>query len=96
LQCIELRNLLEQSSEDFENEVKEIFKNAEHIRDLCITEGQQKTLTITARFNSERLMDGWLEVPLVQWTINADYGTRTILLPFRFNNIQPSESYAYH
>lgn len=91
-----VQNPLEKNADEYEAEVKELFKNAEYVRDFCIKEGQQKTLTITDRFCSERLMDGWLEVPLTRWKIVIDYGTRTIALPFKFNNIKPSESHAYH
>lgn len=90
-----LKNPLEKNADDYETEVKELFKNCEYVRDYCVKEGQQKTLTITDRFFSERLMDGWLEVPLTRWKLIVNYRTRTISMPFKFNNIKPSENHAY-
>ncbi len=91
-----LSNPLEKDAADYEAEIKELFKNSEYVRDYCVKENQQKTLVITDRFLSERLMDGWLEVPLSRWKLVFDYGTKTSSIPFMFNNISPSDSHAYH
>lgn len=90
------RDVLALDAEQYEVDLKNLFKEAEYIRDLCISEGQRRTLTITDRFNSERLMDGWLEVPLTGWKLVIDYGTRTVSLPFNFTNTKPSENHAFN
>ncbi|MFP5977050.1 hypothetical protein [Enterobacter mori] len=90
------QDVLALDAEKYESEVKRLFKESEYTRDLCISDGQRKTLTITDRFNSERLTDGWLEVPLTGWKLAIDYGTKTIFIPFDFTNTKPSERYAFH
>lgn len=90
-----VKNLLDYNEAEYETEVKEIFKSSEYVRDLCIKEGQQRTFTITDRFNSVRLSSEWLDVPLTQWKIFIDYGTSTMGMPFKFKNIQKSGSHAF-
>ncbi|MCB2384260.1 hypothetical protein KV201_19055 [Shewanella sp. SR1] len=90
------QDVLALDTDEYETEVKRLFKESDYTRDLCISEGQRKTLTITDRFDSERLMDGWLEVPLTGWKLVIDYGTKTISIPFNFTNTKPSETHAFN
>nr|MBG3153102.1 hypothetical protein [Proteus mirabilis] len=90
------QDILALDTEMYEAEVKRLFKKSEYTRDLCINEGQHKTLTITDRFDSERLIDGWLEVPLTKWKLVIDYGTKIIFIPFNFTNTKSSENHAFH
>jgi hypothetical protein len=91
-----LKTLLDMSAEDYDEKVKSLFSSAESTRDLCIKQGERKSLTITDRFCSERLMDGWLEVPLTKWSLTVDYGSKRFVTDFKFINNYKEESPGFH
>lgn len=89
-------NILKLSASEYEAVVKSQFLDAELIRDLHLSEGQRRSFTLTDRFQSERLMDGWLEVQLSNWKLVLDYGHAIEEVEFNLNNSCEKESHVFH
>ncbi|XSG86568.1 MAG: hypothetical protein ACPW60_07560 [Methylohalobius sp. ZOD2] len=89
------KDLINLEPEEYVRAVKEIFLDSVPPRDLCISDGERKSFTITDQFSSERLMDGWQEVPLARWSLVVDYGSTTLTCPFRFTNNYREDNHAF-
>ncbi len=89
------KDLINLEPDDYGRAVKEIFSDSVPPRDLCVSDGERKSFTITDRFSSERLMDGWQEVPLARWSLVVDYGDKTLTCPFTFANKYREDNRAF-
>jgi hypothetical protein len=67
-------DFLSLSSDQFYENVKGIESKSIQVRDLIIKCESSLSVTVVGDFNSERLSDGWEDLPLNNWHFLVEYG----------------------
>ncbi|MBA3030225.1 MAG: hypothetical protein FP814_02495 [Desulfobacterium sp.] len=78
-------DLLDNSQEEFKDNLLKLFKNSISMRDLKIDDNSRKSMTFADRLITRREMDGYEDFPLKNWIIVIDYGDKTITKSLTWN-----------